>query len=194
MNEREDAADAAADEAVAAPPPVLKPIPAAASAQAPIPATAKPIAAPVVPQARLMLVDDYSEDDDDENKEMSVATFEDGAPATTRAPSTGSGTATPVRCQAELCTLDKRRRRSEWEALTGQWFGRGTGGDDAYSNKRARRSVCYEEASEGCAADSIDCESGGHLAKGGYDTVKVDVTQTSDQHGPTTAIPVRAAE
>ena len=28
-------------------------------------------------------------------------------------------------------------------------------------------------------------------AKGGYDTVKIDVTQTPDQHGPTTAIPVR---
>eukprot|EP00966_Prymnesium_polylepis_P269831 6233319-Prymnesium_polylepis.1 len=26
-------------------------------------------------------------------------------------------------------------------------------------------------------------------SKGGYDTVKIDVTQTADQHGPTTAIP-----
>eukprot|EP00966_Prymnesium_polylepis_P145068 3349942-Prymnesium_polylepis.1 len=32
------------------------------------------------------------------------------------------------------------------------------------------------------------------MGKGGYGTVKIDVTQTPDQHGPTTAISVRARE
>eukprot|EP00966_Prymnesium_polylepis_P225922 5225782-Prymnesium_polylepis.1 len=57
----------------------------------------------------------------------------------------------------------------------------------------ARSNSCIRQvAARSLVAPDSQCA---HLrAKGGYGTVKIDVTQTPDQQGPTTAIPVRARE